>query len=301
MKTIQSAAILGLGALGILFGRPMAAASKVRVIADKERIARYTAAPATCNGEEYTFDYLTPEEGSPVDLILVATKATSLEEALPQLAKFVGPDTVILSLLNGITSEERIEAFYPGHTLWSVAIGMDATRQGRNMEYKNMGKIQFGEKSGEITPRVVQVEEYFHRCGVPCQVCTDILFKQWHKLMVNVGLNQTSAVYGLTYGGLCQSKEAQKTMLAAMEETIALARASGVPLPPDGHIKWLSEFLPTFKPDGRPSMGQDVLAKRPTEVEEFAGEVCRRAAALGIPTPANDFYYKELCRIQAGY
>lgn len=298
MKQIQHAAILGLGALGILFGIPMQEHSQVQVIADSRRIQRYTAQPGTCNGAPYTFDYVLPEQGRPVDLILVATKTTALEQALPQLDRFVGPDTVILSLLNGITSEEKIEGRFPGHTLWSVAIGMDATRTGRNLEYKNRGMIQVGEKDGSFTPRLEQVQAYLDRCGIECQVCGDILYKQWHKLMVNVGLNQTSAAFGLTYGGLCEKGEAYDTMLRAMEETIALANAMGVPLPPDNHTHWLDANLPTFKKDGRPSMGQDILAGRPTEVEEFSGTVRRLAREKGIPTPANDFFYQTIRRME---
>ena len=127
MNQIRTSALIGLGALGILFGRKMPG---VKVIADAERVARYSAQPVVCNGKECHFDYVTPEQGQPVDLVLVAVKATVLEQAIKDIKKFVGPDTII-SVLNGITSEEHIETAYPGRTLWSVAIGMDATRSGR--------------------------------------------------------------------------------------------------------------------------------------------------------------------------
>lgn len=126
MKQIRTSALIGLGALGILFGRKMPG---VQVIADEARIARYAAQPVVCNGEECRFSYVTPAQGKPVDLLLVAVKATVLDQAIADMKNFVGPDTVILSVLNGITSEEHIETAYPGRTLWSVAIGMDATRQ----------------------------------------------------------------------------------------------------------------------------------------------------------------------------
>ena len=129
MKKIETSALIGLGALGILFGRKMPG---VKVIADAERVARYSAQPVGCNGKECHFDYVTPEQGQPVDLVLVAVKATVLEQAIKDIKKFVGPDTIIISVLNGITSENDIEAVYPGHCLWSVAIGMDATRVGRD-------------------------------------------------------------------------------------------------------------------------------------------------------------------------
>lgn len=301
MKEIKSAAILGLGALGILFGRPMADHSDVVVIADEARIQKYEAQPGLCNGEPYSFRYVTPEQGKPVDLILVATKSTTLDSALPALKNLVGEDTVILSLLNGITSEDRIEALYPGHCLWSVAIHMDATREGRNLTYKNMGKIQFGEKNGEITPRVEAVSAYFTRCGVPHEVCADMVLKQWNKLMINVGLNQITAAFGLNYGLLQGSYEAQAIMKEAMAEVIQLANLEGVPLPVDAHEVWTREVLPIFAPAGMPSMAQDMRAKRHTEVEEFSGEVIRRAQKYGLPTPINGYLYFRIRKLEAAF
>ena len=80
MKQIRTSALIGLGALGILFGRKMPG---VQVIADEARIARYAAQPVVCNGEECRFSYVTPAQGKPVDLLLVAVKATVLDRPLP--------------------------------------------------------------------------------------------------------------------------------------------------------------------------------------------------------------------------
>ena len=172
MNQIRTSALIGLGALGILFGRKMPG---VQVIADEARIARYAAQPVVCNGEECRFSYVTPAQGKPVDLLLVAVKATVLDQAIADMKNFVGPDTVILSVLNGITSEEHIDAAYPGHTLWSVAIGMDATRTGRTLVFNQAGKIQFGERSGEMTDRVQAVADYLDECGIANEPCGDIL------------------------------------------------------------------------------------------------------------------------------
>ena len=298
VKPIRTSALIGLGALGILFGRKMPG---VQVIAGPERAARYAAEPVLCNGQPCQFTYCAPADGQPVDLILVTVKATGLDDAIRDMAAFVGPDTVILSLLNGITSEERIEAVYPGHTLWSVAIGMDANRKGRQLVFKCPGKIQFGEKDGTLPPRVAAAAQYLEACGIEGEPCTDILYKQWHKLMINVGLNQASAAFGMTYGGLAQDGPERTRMLEAMEEVIRLANAEGVPLPPDDHTRWLAAAVPTFKPDNKPSMGQDVDAHRLTEVEEFAGTVRRLSAKHGLPTPANDFFYQKIRAIEASW
>ena len=297
-RPIRTSALIGLGALGILFGRKMPG---VQVVADEARAARYAAQPTLCNGEECRFAYCDPAAGQPVDLILVAVKATALDEAIRQIGAFVGPDTVILSVLNGITSEERLEAAYPGHVLWSVAIGMDANRSGRTLVFKSPGEIQFGERDGSITPRVAAVAQYLTACGIQNEPCTDILYKQWHKLMINVGLNQASAAFGMTYGGLAEDNAQRALMLSAMQEVIRLANAEGVPLPPDDDVTWLAGAIPRFKPDNKPSMGQDVDAHRPTEVEEFSGVVRRLSKKHGLPTPANDFFYRAIRAIEAGW
>ena len=303
MKTVRSAALIGLGALGILFGGPIAKTLPedcFTVIADPARAARYRNVPISANGEPYRFRFAAPEEGRPVDLVLVAVKATALQQAVRDIARFVGPDTVILSVLNGITSEDVLEAAYPGRTLWSVAIGMDATRTERTLLYKNPGKIQFGERDGAQTDRVAAVQEFLTRCGIANQACGDILYKQWYKLMINVGLNQTAAAYRLTYGQLNANTEAKAVMLQAMHETVAAAHAEGIPLPDNAPEVW-AESLPTFKLDGMPSMLQDVLACRPTEVEEFAGIVRRISVKHGLATPANDFFYEKIRQIEAEY
>ena len=72
-------------------------------------------------------------------------------------------------------------------------------------------------------------------------------------------------------------------------------------LPPDNDVKFLDAMMPTFNPEGMPSMRQDVLAKRLTEVDEFAGVVRQRAKKFGLPTPANDFFYTRIREIEAGY
>ena len=90
-------------------------------------------------------------------------------------------------------------------------------------------------------------------------------------------------------------------MVEAMQEVIDLSVLEGVDLPADNHKAFLESMAPTFNPDGMPSMRQDVLAKRPTEVEQFAGVVRRLAQKHGMPTPANDFFYEKIREIEANY
>jgi 2-dehydropantoate 2-reductase len=119
--------------------------------------------------------------------------------------------------------------------------------------------------------------------------------------MVNDGVNQTAAAFNLPYGKIITDVPARTRMMEAMQEVIHLANLEGVALEADADEKWFNAAMPTFNPEGMPSMRQDVLAKRPTEVEEFSGVVRRLAQKHGMPTPANDFFYTRIREIEAGY
>ena len=90
-------------------------------------------------------------------------------------------------------------------------------------------------------------------------------------------------------------------MMQAMHEVVTLAGQEGVPLPADAPETWLREMMPAFAADAMPSMRQDVLARRPTEVEQFAGVICRLGKKHGVPTPVNDFFYARIREIEAGW
>jgi 2-dehydropantoate 2-reductase len=211
--------------------------------------------------------------------VLFGVKYGALEEAMNVAAPAIDKHTVLVSLLNGITSEEVLSRRWPGQVLWAVSTDTDATRVGRALTCHARGKIQLGERDGQRTDRLNSVAEALTKAGITIEVRDDILFKQWYKLMINVGLNQASAVFDVPYGGLVPDSEARRTLMAAMEEVIRLSALEGHPLPADAVAGWLP-LLETFAPDGMPSMRQDVLAGRPTEVELFSGTVLRQARSV---------------------
>jgi 2-dehydropantoate 2-reductase len=299
---IHSVALVGLGALGILFGAPIAQVPGVEltVLADAGRIERYRREGVTFNGETVNFRFATPEEAKPADLVLFGVKYNALEAAIATAAPAIGKNTVLVSLLNGIISEDVLNERWPGQVLWEVSTDMDATRVGRALICQARGKIQIGERDGQMTPRLAAVADLFQRAGITTEVRQDILYKQWFKLMVNVGVNQAAAAFDVTYGGLAQEGEARQAMLSAMEEVIQLSALEGCPLPADAATGWVP-LLDTFNPTGMPSLRQDVLAKRPTEVELFAGTILRLASKHGLSCPVNQMLYDRIRAIEAAY
>ena len=303
---IKKVSLIGLGAVGTLYAHLLSQkmpADDLRVIADAARIERYRRDGIFCNGVRCDFHYVTTDEDPvPADLLLVTTKFTGLAAAIPVMAPHVGPDTIILSALNGITSEEVLaDAFGPQHVLYAVAAGMDATKIGNQLIYTQKGTLTFGEKEpGLIGPRALAVKDFFDRTGFPYVLADDMLHRQWSKLMLNVGLNQAAAVFDLTYGDLQKDCRERELMLGAMEEVRRVAERRGYPIPESEVGDWMN-VLARLSPGGKPSMAQDRDARRKSEVELLAGTICRLGQQYGIATPINDFFYEKITERERSY
>ena len=306
MQEIKTVAIIGLGALGTLFGNLLSKRMEkesLRIIADSGRITRYLTEMVYANGEICDFHYVTPEDiVPPAGLILVAVKYLQLDDALKAIRNQVGPHTLILSLLNGITSEAIIgEAYGMDKVVYCVAQGMDAVKVGNRLTYKNTGKLCIGQPNGGPVPEKVQrVADFFRRMDFPFEVDEHMGKRMWGKFMLNVGVNQTVAVFGPDYGAIQREGPQRDTMIAAMREAAALSELEGVNLTEEDMQYWLC-LLGTLDPNGKPSMRQDVEAKRLSEVALFAGAVLELAEKHGIDVPVNRMLYDSIMKIEAEY
>ncbi len=236
---IRRIALVGLGALGIMYGDFFAeklGTENVVFLADETRCRRYGAARVTCNGRTDHFRFMTPEmyrtACAEADLLFFCVKGTALTTAINEVRPVIGPDTVIVSVLN-------------------------------------------------------------NRTDFAYQTETDILRRMWCKWMLNVGVNQTVAACAGTFKDVQHPGQERERMKAAMREVIAVAEKSGINLTEDDLNEYVA-IIDTLSPDGMPSMRQDTLARRPTEVELFAGTVMRKARTLGIAVPVNEALYREI-------
>ncbi len=118
--------------------------------------------------------------------------------------------------------------------------------------------------------------------------------------MLNVGVNQTCMVYATTYSGVLEKGEPNLIMISAMREVIALANAEGIPLS-EADINQYIKILKTLSPEGTPSMGQDRINRKPSEVEMFAGTVIELAQKHDIYVPVNSFLYDRVKEIEKEY
>jgi 2-dehydropantoate 2-reductase len=302
---IKKITMIGQGALGILFGKKITDAvgkENMRYLADQSRIDRYQKSGVTCNGELCDFGYVTPEEkGDPADLVIFAVKGPTLAEAIRNAKYQIGSRTILLSLMNGISSEAEIGKVYgTDNLLYCVAQGMDATRAGNTLIYTKAGELIFGEMDGSRSENVKAVAALFDKSGISYEIPQDMNRIMWKKFMMNVGVNQAVTAFESSYGGVQIEGEPRRTMQEAMREVITIANLKGIDLNESDIDYWMN-VLAHFGKELKPSMAQDADAKRKTEVDLFAGTVIRIADQLGVQVPVNRWLYQRIHEIESKY
>lgn len=307
----EAVAVVGAGAMGAMYADHFTRAGiRTLLLAHGERAARLREHPITVNGRRLDAEVLDPLEPSrqaaavpTVALVLVAVKHDHLREAIGLMAPLVGTDTVILSVLNGLESEEIIlrglqetrSETTAEQVQLCIALAMDAEREGRAVRYTQAGRLVFGPAGGEAhahgragtdAGRVQTVQDILTRAGLAWSTPGDMRHQMWWKFMVNVGINQPSAVLRAPYGVFQHPGPAYDLMMALIEEVRAVAQAEGVALT-DADVQRWHTVLAGQPAAGMTSMHQDVLAGRPTEVDIFAGRVVELGGRHGIPVPHN--------------
>ena len=295
MQKIKKISLIGLGAMGVFFAPRLAAAypEGFRVIADGERKRRLEEKGVIVNGVNYKFPIITPEEkGDPADLILIGVKGYGLDQAIEDIRNQVGEETLIISLLNGVDSEEKlVKSFGEKHVLYGYMRMSVVMKDGKADFDPYWGKIHFGEKlNKEYSERVLAVKEVFDKADIPYEIDEDMLKGIWFKFMCNIGENMTCALLGIPFGGFQVSDHANWVRIEAMKEVAAIAQKKGISIGKE-EIEMQNKTILTFPYPNKPSTLQDLEAFKHTEIDMFAGTVIQMGRELGIPTPICEMFY----------
>ena len=281
--------------MGVYFAPRLAAAypEGFRVIADGERKRRLEEKGVIVNGVNYKFPIITPEEkGDPADLILIGVKGYGLDQAIEDIRNQVGEETLIISLLNGVDSEEKlVKSFGEKHVLYGYMRMSVVMKDGKADFDPYWGKIHFGEKlNKEYSERVLAVKEVFDKADIPYEIDEDMLKGIWFKFMCNIGENMTCALLGIPFGGFQVSDHANWVRIEAMKEVAAIAQKKGISIGKE-EIEMQNKTILTIPYPNKPSTLQDLEAFKHTEIDMFAGTVIQMGRELGIPTPICEMFY----------
>jgi len=305
MKEIKTVGIIGLGALGALYTNLFTQAlgkKNVLVLADSSRIQRYRQDGLYYNGELADFNYTVANEvQTPVDLMLFASKFGGLLDSIETCRHLIGPETTLISVLNGISSEQILgEAFSPEQVVWCTAQKMGAKKEGKHVMISPVGELALGIPEGLDDTHFRRLIPFLDSIHFPYSLPADIRVHSWSKLLCNTGCNQANIVFQCSYATLQTPGKPRDIMIEAMREVVLIANAEGVPLSESDVENWVS-VIDSLPPDGESSMRQDGKARRKSEVELFAGTIRKLAKKHGIDVPVNDWLYEQILKMEAAY
>ena len=289
----QSVAILGAGAVGsyVMWGLAKKKEIDLCVVASGERKARYERDGFVINGQVYHPAVRTPEEAAGVDLLIVATKYQALRSALGDIQTVVSEHTTVMSLMNGVDSEEIIAEKVGAEHLLHAVIKVASHKENDGYVFNpeaTLGII-FGEVSAPCdSERVQAVLDLFSGTGLHYRATDCILEEIWSKFRLNVCNNLPQAILGAGVGCYQNSVHMKAISDGLRRELEAIASAKGIDISKAAASSGHGSAVP---PSARYSTLQDLDAGRHTEVDMFAGAVVRMGRELGIPAPYNEFTY----------
>ncbi|NLC73395.1 MAG: 2-dehydropantoate 2-reductase [Ruminococcaceae bacterium] len=244
-----------------------------------------------------------------MDVVIFMTKSHTLKEAVKQASPCIGPNTVLVSLLNGLGNEEELLKAAPATQIiyGSGVLGTELvspgkcisspTKEGLQMNFGALEKSELTEKSGKT------LEELFNKGGCPCKFWDDVKPLIWNKVIVNSTFNPLAAILRIKSKDIMKDPNGAGLAIQVITECCEVATADGYPMN-------ASEFLAELRKNASgssieeyyPSMAQDVLMfKRQTEIKTLNGAVAKLGKKLGVPAPANEMITKMISCIQKNY
>lgn len=225
-------------------------------------------------------------EAHGADIVLFCVKTTDTLAVAEELAPFIAPTTIVLSLQNGVDNVPRIQATTMASVFPAVVYLAASVPQPGHVKHTGRGDVIIGPTGVESA----RLQLLFQYAGVPCQTSEEIEGDQWEKFTCNCALNAISALCQTTYGEIGEQPESWKLVETVIQETLQIASAQGI-IP--SNMKDLPEATATVRKLTRQISGaysstaQDLRRKKRTEIDSFNGFIARRGREFGIAVPVN--------------
>jgi 2-dehydropantoate 2-reductase len=290
---MQQIMIVGAGSVGGFFGAHLAKHNpNVSFLLRPRTLQAVNAHGLTIRSGGGTFT-VRPQAASdprqlPVpDLIILSVKAYDLDEALHQLLPVLTERTVILTLQNGVDTEDRLLArLQRDCVVGGVAYVYSKIVEPGVIDHYKRGALAIGELMGHKSERVLRIAALFEQTGLSCQIVEDVRKTKWEKMCWNCVFNPITVLINDRVAKALDHPEMLSVIARIVEEVVAVAAGSKVPLSndmADKVVRWSQEIR-----DIHTSMYDDWKAGRPTEIDYLNGYIVRRGRELGIPTPLNE-------------
>jgi 2-dehydropantoate 2-reductase len=300
-------AIFGTGGVGGYFGGRLAQAGQdVTFIARGAHLAAIRASGLrveSVNGD-FTIHPASvtdsPQSIGAVDVVILATKAWQLSDAIAQIQPLLGTDTTILPLLNGMEHMDKLlSAFVRERLIGGLCrISVFIAAPGHIKHVGVPPYIAFGELDNSQSERIESLYRIFSSLqGVTAEVPADITAAMWEKFIFISGTSGIGALTRQPVGEYRTNPESRKMLYDAMSETATVAHVRGVNISPT-FVKETMQRIDNLPPQMLASMQKDMMEGHPSELNEQTGAVIRMGKATGVPTPTHEKIYVELLPLE---
>jgi len=229
------------------------------------------------------------EDVGDCDLYVLATKASGVGPAAKKIAPLMGPESMVITIQNGLGAGERIAEFMDtDRVLLGVADGFGASMKGPgHVHHSAMNLIRVGEMNGGMSDRLQRITDVWQQAGFNAKAFADIDQLIWGKYICNAAFSGPCTVFDRTLGELMADPASWSIAQGCALEVFALGQAKNIDFTFDDPIEYVTAFGRKM-PDARPSMLLDHHAKRPSEIDAINGMAVELGRQLGIATPYNE-------------
>ena len=289
-------AIVGAGAMGSVYAGLLASAGHDVWAIDtwREHVDAIRAGGLRvegASGDRTVRMHATTEarDAGPCDLVILATKAMHVAQAAESAKALLGPETVVLSIQNGLGGPDTAAAVLGrGRVMVGVVGGFGASIKAPGHAHHNGWElVRLGELDGPVTPRVERVAEIWRSGGFKVKCFDDIDQLVWEKLICNVCYSGACTVTERTILEVIEDPDTWRIASGCASEAFAVAKARGVRLDFHEPVEYVRAFGMKI-PNARPSMLLDHLAGRASEIDAINGAIPLAAQAVGLAAPYNE-------------
>ncbi len=285
--------VIGSGALGLYYGALLQRAGHDLHFLLRRDHQAITTAGLTVTSPRGDFrlaavhGYKTSREIGPVDLVLVGLKTYANPLLVDLVRPLVGPETVLLTLQNGLGNEELLAAaFGSERVVGGVAFLCCNRGEPGTVHHLDQGSVRLAEFCNGLSPRVERLAKLFNQAEIPCEACPDLQRIRWEKLVWNIPFNGLCALTGLATDRQLGCTETLKLIKGMMQEVVAAANRQQLSQPIDGaafidHLIGITLKMGAY----RPSMMIDRQQNQPLELEAIYAIPLQRATEVAAPMP----------------
>ena len=310
--TFKHIAVVGAGAVGSFYGAMLARAEhRVTLIGRPAHVQATTRNGlkldlASSSATEVIQIEASTELSSlrSADLVLFCVKSTDSASVALQIAPYLSPHALIMSLQNGVENAALIAQHVPHAVIPCVVYVATEIPAPGCVKHHGRGELVIGtmqvSRLSDPQKTLQKIVELFGSAQVPVQISQNVMVELWSKLMINCAFNAISGLAQIQYEKLAALESVRITQAAVVKEVIAVAFADGIHLSEAVALQAVAQISVTMGSQ-KSSTAQDMARSKPSEIDHLNGFIVRRGLALGVATPVNQALFALVKLLESAY